>query len=179
MANILLSGSIGPGGSFAILGAVAPEVVGNVDLVLSTAQAQNAYLKITSDGSSTGVLNVLGPLIEGTFFFVENATSEGFGIVFKGASGTGVPVPNGSTVLVSTDGVNYTAPGGGGLPNPFLVPAASGAVNSAGSAPVNWEVQETRAGSHAAANRLRCAVSMLVSSLTSVGARHGRNQSVR
>lgn len=133
MADIQLSGSVGAGGSFAILGRANVEVVGDVDLVLSLAQYSNYFMQVTSDNTSTGIRSVIAPLNEGTSFIVQNKTSEGFAIVLKGPSGTGVAIPPASSALVATDGTNYFTPSAGtGFSPALIVPtiAALGAVST-------------------------------------------------
>ena len=111
MASIQLSGSVGSGGSFAILGFANVEIVGNANLTLSLAQYSNLFIQVTSDGTSSGIKNVVVPLNEGTAFIVENKTSEGFAIQVIGPSGTGVTVASGASTLVYTDGTNYISLG--------------------------------------------------------------------
>src|ERR1700744_3827915 len=103
MAQIQLSGSVGSGGAFAILGEADVEITGNADLVLNLAQYSNYYINVTSDNTSTGIRNVIAPLNKGTTFIIKNATSEGFAIILKGPSGVGVSIPSGGVVLVVTD----------------------------------------------------------------------------
>ena len=113
-AQIPLTGSIGPSGPFAILGFSLPVITGNADHVLTEPEYSSTSLKVTSDGTSTGIKNVIAPLAQGMIFVVENATSEGFAIVLKGASGLGVTIPPNVTALVtSPDGVNFVAVGNG------------------------------------------------------------------
>jgi len=107
MADINLSGSIGSGGAFPILGKANVQIVGNVNLVLLLAQYSNFFLQVTSDGTSTGILTVVLPLIEGEIFAIENNTSEGFAINTKAASGNGPSIPSGATAIVICDGTNY------------------------------------------------------------------------
>lgn len=115
MADIQLSGSVGSGGSFAILGKADVVIVGNANLVLSLAQYSNYFVRVTSDGASLAVRTVQVPLNEGTTFWVQNATNEGFAILVAGPSGTGVSIPPGATALVATDGTNYFSPTNGAL----------------------------------------------------------------
>jgi hypothetical protein len=113
MGAIQLSGSIGAGGSFAILGEADCEITGNADLTLNLAQYSSYFLRITSDGASTAVRNVIAPLNKGTTFIVLNETSESpaLDIVIKGSTGSGVTIPPNTAVIVGTDGVNYFQPG--------------------------------------------------------------------
>lgn len=107
MASIQLSGSVGAGGSFAILGFANVTITGNADLTPNLAQYSNLFIKVSSDGSSLAVREVIMPLNEGTAFIVENSTSEGFAINLIGSSGTGVLIPPAGVALVVTDGTNY------------------------------------------------------------------------
>lgn len=111
MANILLSGSIGSGGAFAILGFANINITANTDHVITVpAESSNLFLKVTSDGTSTGIRKVVAPLFEGEMFIVKNATTEGFDIEIVGTSGTGVFVPPGQTMICNCDGANYNCP---------------------------------------------------------------------
>jgi|ERR1700761_2181681 len=108
MADILLGGSVGSGGSFPILGKAVVEIVDDTDLVLILAQWANYFLRVTSDGSMTSEHDVVLPLFEGQSYEITNATTEGFPIVAIGATGTGVEIPPGVTaIVVCPDGANY------------------------------------------------------------------------
>ena len=107
MADILISGSIGAAGSFAILGEADVTIVSNTDLVLSQGQYTNYVLRVFSDGTLTGDKNVIAPLFKGETFIVQNLTSEGHNIILKGASGTGVTVAHLANTIVFCDGANY------------------------------------------------------------------------
>jgi collagen type VII alpha len=107
MADILISGSIGAAGNFAILGNVVVEIVGNADLVLSQPQYTNLFVRVTSDGTSLATRKVVAPLFPGETFVVQNAVSDGHSIQVIGASGTGVTIAPGAVVLVACDGTNY------------------------------------------------------------------------
>jgi len=107
MADILISGSIGSGGAFAILGAGIPEIVGDANLTLTQNLYTDLYLRVTSDGSMTTSRDVIGPLVKGWLFILENATSEGYAVTIRGASGSGVAVYPGTAALVYCDGAGY------------------------------------------------------------------------
>lgn len=116
---ILLSDSIGAsGGLFPILGSASPRIVGNADLTLSTAQIEVVGLKVTSDGTSTGIRKVIVPVLEqGVFFIVENATTEAshFAINFGAASGSTVTIPWNTTAFIyCPDGANFVQIGTSG-----------------------------------------------------------------
>ena len=68
-----------------------------------TDEARNMYVKVT--GALTAQRNVVCPTAE-KLYFVENATSGGFSIVFKTSGGTGVTIPNGKARIVMCDGTN-------------------------------------------------------------------------
>lgn len=131
MASILLSGSVGSGGAFAILGVANVEIVGNADLVLSLGQYSNYFLQVTSDGASAGVRKVVPPIIEGETFIIQNKTSEGFAINVIGASGAGVLVPPGAMAVVVCDGTNYVQPTAAGAAPPWVAVAAGGSASPA------------------------------------------------
>lgn len=79
-----------------------------------TAQETSAlYIKITSSIPLTATHNLIVPT--GRFpFTIENATTGGHSIQIIGASGTGITIPNGTTVSVWNDGTNYVQVGGNG-----------------------------------------------------------------
>lgn len=67
-------------------------------------EARNAVLVVT--GANTAIRNVIPPVVKKLYTVVNN-TSGGYDIRIIGATGTGVLVPNGYTVLVYCDGVNF------------------------------------------------------------------------
>src|ERR1035437_2950190 len=72
-----------------------------------TAQETSAfYIKVTSSVSLTATRNRIART--GRFpFTIENATMGGQAIQIIGASGTGVTIPNGTTISAWNDGTNY------------------------------------------------------------------------
>lgn len=65
-------------------------------------------LYVTSSATLTATRNVVVPLSPGRTYIVTNATTGGQSIQVIGASGSGVPVPSGTTLSVSTpNGTNY------------------------------------------------------------------------
>lgn len=69
----------------------------------TTDEARNMYIKITS--ALTAQRNVICPTAE-KLYFVENATTGGFSIVFKTAAGSGITIPAGKVRVVMCDGTN-------------------------------------------------------------------------
>jgi len=69
-------------------------------------EARNMVLVLS--GTNTQQRNVIAPLVEKTYI-VRNSTAGGQAVQIIGASGTGVIVPNGSTVQVYCDGTNFNA----------------------------------------------------------------------
>ena len=69
-------------------------------------EARNAVIVAT--GALSAQRNIIAPLVEKTYA-IQNNTTGGFAVQIIGPSGTGVIVPNGSTVLVYCDGTNYLA----------------------------------------------------------------------
>ena len=72
-----------------------------------TVQETSAFnIKVTSSVTLTATRNLVAPT--GRFpFTIENATTGGQSIQIIGQSGTGVTIPNGSTVAVWNDGTNF------------------------------------------------------------------------
>lgn len=74
--------------------------------------ARNLYLNVTSSGSLTATRDVIIPSITSgstpiqKLYIVKNATTGSQSIRVIGASGTGVTIPNGSTVMVYSNGTN-------------------------------------------------------------------------
>ena len=92
----------------AIAGVGAIAVSGSSDYTLSVAngasdESRNAVLNIT--GTLTAAINVVCPTSAKTYI-VKNGTTGGFAITLKTAAGTGISVPNGSTLLLYCDGTN-------------------------------------------------------------------------
>lgn len=81
----------------------------------SSDQARNMMLKFT--GTLTAARSVIVPT-SSKLYFVENATTGGFDITIKTASGTGVTIPANSKTIVGCDATNVVA-----LSN--LIPAGS------------------------------------------------------
>ena len=67
-------------------------------------EARNAVIVAT--GALSAQRNIIAPLVEKTYA-IQNNTTGGFAVQIIGPSGTGVIVPNGSTVLVYCDGTNF------------------------------------------------------------------------
>jgi hypothetical protein len=72
----------------------------------TTDEARCMYLKIT--GTLTASRNVVCPTAN-KLYFVKNATTGGFDIVFKTSGGTGITITSGSTVAVMCDGTNVVS----------------------------------------------------------------------
>jgi len=78
----------------------------------SSQTARNLYLNLTSSGSLTATRNLILPNNQaGTapiqkLYIVKNATTNGQSILVKTASGTGVTIPNGATMMVYSNGTN-------------------------------------------------------------------------
>jgi hypothetical protein len=67
-------------------------------------QARNAVIELT--GTNSAVRDVIPPVVKKLYTIV-NSTAGGFAIRVIGATGTGINVPNGATVLVYCDGTNF------------------------------------------------------------------------
>lgn len=74
--------------------------------------ARNLYLNVTSSGSLTATRDVIIPSITSgstpirKLYIVKNATTGSQSIRVIGASGTGITIPNGETVMVYSNGTN-------------------------------------------------------------------------
>ena len=92
----------------AITGIGAIAVSGSSNYTLTTAngasdESRNAVLNIT--GTLTAAINVVCPTSAKTYI-VKNGTTGGYAITLKTSGGTGISVPNGSTMLLYCDGTN-------------------------------------------------------------------------
>lgn len=139
--QIGLSGNVGAIG-FPILnsGTFQMPADANVTFAGSNVNTSAFAMKVTSAVSLTATRNLVYPA--GRFYVtVENATTGGQAIQIIGPSGTGVSVPNGSTVTVWNDGTNYVLAGanGGTTANGLLMNNSGTGSNSGttfnGSAP--------------------------------------------
>lgn len=134
--SISLTGSINVPGSAAILGFTNVSMTSDANLTLTAPQWAANYLKITSTVSLTSTRNIVAPLNAGQQFTVTNATTGARSIQIIGASGTGVLVPNGATLIVYSDGTNYagaSSVGSGTVTGPLQVPNLSTVINTPSS----------------------------------------------
>mgnify|MGYP003347849311 CR=1 FL=1 len=67
-------------------------------------EARNAVLVV--GGTNSAIRKIVAPLVNKTYV-VFNNTSGGYAITIGGSSGTVATIPNGSSVLVYCDGVNF------------------------------------------------------------------------
>jgi len=73
----------------------------------SVDQARNAVLVVTSSGSLTATRNIIAPASASKIYIIKNSTTGGQSIQIKYATGTGVTIGNGLTVIVYGDGTNF------------------------------------------------------------------------
>lgn len=78
-------------------------VAGAVDVTLTSLESANAVIDLT--GALTGSINVIVPTATGAWTFV-NSTTGTFTITVKTSAGTGILVPQGTSMLVYCDGTN-------------------------------------------------------------------------
>lgn len=114
--QIPLTGNIGVGGNFPLVNSPQVEFItdANHTMVYPEVSGAGGFIKVTSSLPLTATRNLIAPLSKGFQFTVDNATTGGQSIQVIGASGSGVTVPNGSTMLVATDGTDYMSTGSGG-----------------------------------------------------------------
>lgn len=87
---------------------VASVAMTDADYTLTTSnaatdEARNAVITMT--GTLTQARNIIVPSVDKVYVF-KNSTTGGFGIVVKTSGGTGVTVPNGSTMQLYCDATN-------------------------------------------------------------------------
>ncbi|HQT82505.1 MAG TPA: hypothetical protein PLQ34_10115, partial [Ferrovaceae bacterium] len=68
-------------------------------------EARNAVLVI--NGTTSAIRNIIAPTGQNKTYVITNATTGGFGVTIKTASGAGITVPFGATQIVYTDGTNF------------------------------------------------------------------------
>lgn len=118
-----MQGRIAPQGNFPLLNGGSVTMPANADYTLAYPQFTGSVLQILSAVPLTVTRNVIHNLPAnqaqrfGFEFTVQNLTSGGRDIVFKGSTGAGVTIPNGETRIVMFDGTNY-------------VPVSSGSVGA-------------------------------------------------
>src|ERR1019366_29737 len=104
--QIPLTGSVGVKGSVAILGSANVSITDANHTLTANEYASN-FLLVTSSVSLTATRNLVAPLNEGQQLTIENSTTGGHAIQVIGATGTGITIPNGQTVSVTSNGTNY------------------------------------------------------------------------
>ncbi len=143
--GIPLTAGIGVPGSAPTLCAALVVMPSDADFTMTAAQYACNSLRVTSSTSLTATRNVIAPLNIGQQFTVTNATTGGQSILVKGASGSGVTVSSGQTLIVaSPDGASYVLTGSAGtgtvtsvaltMPSAlFTTPVPGSPVTSAGT----------------------------------------------
>jgi hypothetical protein len=112
MANISLGGSVGTTGT-AILGSVTVAIPSDANYTLMVSEYTNQFLNVTSGVSLSATRNIVVPVTEGVTYIVQNNTTGSQTIQIIGSTGTGIDIPNGSTVSVVCDGTNFLQSSGG------------------------------------------------------------------
>ncbi|HEY1646290.1 MAG TPA: hypothetical protein VGF75_08105 [Candidatus Saccharimonadales bacterium] len=108
--SISLTGSINVPGSASVLG-YTDLTIADADHNLTADEWAANFLDITSSVSLTATRNIVAPLNIGQQFTITNSTIGGQAIQIIGATGTGVNIPNGNSLVVYCDGTNYSSPG--------------------------------------------------------------------
>lgn len=110
--QIPLGGSIGVPGSAPTLCAAAVAMSSDANYTLAPNQYACNSLYVTSSVSLTATRNIVAPLNYGQQFTITNATTGGQSVQVIGATGAGVAVANGATMVVtSPNGTGYVAGG--------------------------------------------------------------------
>ena len=119
-ALALAPGYGAPSGTAFAFSSATVAVTDGADTTLSSTQYNCHDLNCT--GALTANRNVIVPLTAGGTWRIINATTGGFAVVVKGATGTGVTVATGTTAIVRSNGTNVvligSAGGGGGGSTP-------------------------------------------------------------
>ena len=88
------------------VGAIAVSGSSNYTLTATNGasdESRNAILNVT--GTLTAAINIICPTVS-KVYIIKNGTTGGYAVTLKTASGTGISVPNGSTMLLYCDGTN-------------------------------------------------------------------------
>lgn len=124
-------------------------------------EARNMVLVAT--GTHTAVRDIIAPLVE-KVYIVKNSTTGGYGVRIIGASGTGVTVPSGATVIVYCDATNFYAVNNESVGN-FTV---NGTLDVTGNVAITGTTTLTGALSGNVANLISATITNLVSSNVSI-----------
>lgn len=94
----------------AIAGYTTVSMPSNADYTLTSSngvadQARSMMLNITSAVSLTVTRNIICPAVS-KLYFIKNATTGGQAIVLKTASGSGITIPNGATMVLVCNGID-------------------------------------------------------------------------
>src|ERR1700744_358049 len=129
---IPLTGNIGPAGIFPQLNSGTLQFTSDANRTMAYPEMSAYVIKVTSTVSLTTTRSLIAPLTIGFSFIIENATTGGQSIQVIGSSGTGVTIPNGTAMLVVSDGTNYVSAGssGGSGGFPFTLGSTSVAASS-------------------------------------------------
>lgn len=109
MAQIPFSGSVGVPGSAYILGNYNVVFGSDSNHTMIPAEYSNSFLDLTSNVTLTATRQLIAPLNQGQAYVIQNNTTGGHSITVIGSSGTGTTIPNGQTISVVCDGLNYLA----------------------------------------------------------------------
>lgn len=86
-------------------------VMADADVTLTNTNGvadQSRYMMLSFTGANTAAKTVTVPTTS-KLYFVENATSGGYGLEFTTATGSGVTVPNGAKALLACDGTDVVS----------------------------------------------------------------------
>ncbi len=96
--NIAALGASDVGNGYSLV-----SVAGNANVTLSASQGNSAIIELT--GTLTGNISVITSVVQRSYL-VKNSTTGAFTLTFIGSSGSGVVVPQGSTLRIACDGTN-------------------------------------------------------------------------
>lgn len=88
------------------VGAIAVSGSSNYTLTVTDGasdESRNAILNVT--GTLTAAINIICPTVSKTYI-IKNGTTGGYAVTLKTSGGTGISVPNGSTMFLYCDGTN-------------------------------------------------------------------------
>lgn len=118
--QIQFSGSVGPGGKYPLFNSASIDLTTDADYTLSYPAFTASVLCFTSSVSLTTTRKIIAPTAAidspsgfGFEYAVQNQTMGGQALLFVGATGNGVTIPNGQAAFVFFNGADYVGGGGG------------------------------------------------------------------
>lgn len=142
--QIPVTGNLGAGGVFPLFNSPAVVFVtdANHTMVYPEMSGSGGFIRVTSSVALTAPRQLIAPPTKGFSFIVQNATTGGQSITVIGASGSGVVIPTGQTVVVASDGADYVTATG----SPGTCPIGTCILNAGAVTQIQTQAVGTNAG---------------------------------